>query len=71
MQLISHSLDDGLQQLNQTCDLGEKVKQRSAPDGKVKVEKEVSEMKQGWEKLNSNITQYGARLDDKLVCLKI
>ena len=56
-----------MQQLNQTCDLGQKVKQRSPTEGKAKVDKDISEMKSDWEKMNQAISACSANLDSKLV----
>lgn len=66
-QEITGGLDNGLQQLNHTCDLGQKVKQRSPPEGKEKVDQEMSEMKRDWEKMNQDISNCSAKLDAQLI----
>ena len=56
-----------MQQLNFTCDLGQRVKQRSPPEGKAKVDQEIGEMKRDWEKMNEDISICNSKLDTLLV----
>ncbi len=60
-------MDNGLQQLNHTCDLGQKVKLRSGEEGKAKVDQEMNDMKRDWEKMNEDISACSAKLDSQLV----
>ncbi len=66
-QEITSGLDDGLQQLNVACELGQKVKLRCPAESKAKVEQELSDMKRDWEKMNADISACNAKLDAQLV----
>ena len=60
-------MERGLQQLNFTCDLGQRVKQRSPSEGKAKVDQEIADMKRDWEKMNEDISICNSKLDTLLV----
>ena len=47
--------------------MGQRVKQRSPPEGKAKVDQEIGDMKRDWEKMNEDISTCNGKLDTLLV----
>ena len=66
LQEITTSLPDGLQLLNTMCEASQRLSQRAPPELKVKVDAEVTELKEDWDKLNKTINSHGSALEMRL-----
>lgn len=56
-------MDDGLQMVNSVCDQAEKILPHTSLEGKKRIEEQVTELTNDWEKLNSDIIDCTAVLE--------
>lgn len=63
-QDVTVSLDDGLQKVNYVCDQAEKILPYTSVEGKKLIEKQVTQLTNTWEQLNSDISDCTKRLED-------
>lgn len=61
---MTASLDDGLQKVNYVCDQAEKILPHTSLEGKKMIEEQVIELTNDWERLNSDIAECTAMLEN-------
>ncbi|KAL3874932.1 hypothetical protein ACJMK2_037884 [Sinanodonta woodiana] len=63
IKTIMARMDEGLQKVNQVCDLAEKILPNTSSEGKRLIEQQVTELTNEWEKLNLAITECNSMLE--------